>query len=48
MQETIEFNERILDPLSWQEKLRYKQKSEMAELQTLRDDIRVRMIFKDS
>jgi hypothetical protein len=46
LEQTIEFNERILDPVNWAAKIREKQQLEISEFQRIRDRTKIKMIFR--
>lgn len=48
LQESVEFNERIEDPIGWQKKVRERQQEESIGLQNMRDDQRWNLVKKSS
>lgn len=46
LEQTIEFNERILDPVNWSTKIREKQQLEISEFQRIRDRTKIKIILR--
>lgn len=47
LKETLEFNERILDPDTWAKKLRKRQIQEMKEIKHIMDERKAKLLIND-